>query len=747
MLLRLLASLTVAALLSWIATSTATLAASVREAPSAEPKVQALLIADVAAVKPGTPFTIALQQNIAPHWHTYWKNPGDSGEPTRISWKPAPGFEIADIDWPIPDAIPVGPLMNYGYSDTLLLPIRVAPPTAINSEEITLEAHAEWLACETICIPEAATVSITLPVHRGVGPPPTSGNAALVEAAMRRIPIDPGWTAKVTKPGKSIRLDVAAPGLDATRISEVRFFPEDWGMVEHAAPQPVSWRKDGFLLELQPSDLTRSGAPQKLNGVIVISEMSGPTVLKNGFRITGQSVAEGVAAPLAAPNAPADGHTIGEAALGVADESDAHSIGLFQALIFAVLGGMILNVMPCVLPILSMKVMGLAASGGENAMRPAFAYLAGVLVCFALIAGLLGVLKASGETLGWGFQFQSAGFILAMAALFFALGLSMSGVFEIGSGISGVGDSLTRREGLSGSFFTGVLATVAATPCTAPFMGAALGFALTRSTVEMTAVLLALGLGFALPLVALSLSGAPKRLLPKPGPWMRTLKELLAFPLYLTVVWLVWVLSQQTGSDGVLAAGLVLTVVSLAAWLLSQVSWSPVVRVPAAMLLAIGAVSWGVLVTQAESNALASPSEFSSTTEGNTASIDALPYSPETVERLRGSGKPVFVNFTAAWCISCKVNERLALSGASFNSALQEHGIAYLKADWTNKDDSIARILKLHGRAGVPLYLLYPAEPTAAAVILPQLLTEAIVLRHFASLSRKTSTTPSISKQ
>lgn len=687
-------------------------------AQAPEPKVQADLIAPVDAITPGKPFTVGLRQRITPHWHTYWKNPGDSGEPTTITWSLPEGFSASDIRWPVPGAIPVGPLMNYGYSDAVLLPVTITPPAGFDAKSVEIKAHAEWLVCERICIPEAADLVLTLDVAEDGVPPAPSAHADLFAQTERTIPPPSRWPAVVEKGADSLTLKVTAPELDRTRIKEVAFFPETWGIVEYAAPQEVAWSDDGFTLKLKPGELAADAA-DPLHGVLVLSEELGGNSVRNGFDVR----ADVVAAPPPAQ--------VQAAALPV--KASEHAVTLWQALLFAVLGGLILNLMPCVLPILSLKALSLAGHGGKDgreAVASGLAYVGGVLVSFAVLTGVLVGLRSAGLAFGWGFQFQSPVFVLGMAALFLALGLSLSGVFDIGSGVVGLGDRLTKKAGHAGSFFTGMLATLAATPCTAPFMGVAIGFALTRPALEMTVVLQAMGLGFALPVAALSVSPMLRRWLPHPGPWMETLKQVLAFPLYATVAWLVWVLSLQTGSDGVLMAGVTLTAVGFAAWLLGSGGSRFGLRAGSAAAVVVGAL---VLATPVLNSEAKHPGATA-----NSAAAGALDdsFSEERVAELRAEGRPVLVNLTAAWCITCKVNERVALSSDGFHKALADRNVAYLKGDWTNQDDRITRVLKAHGRAGVPLYLLYPADPKAEPVVLPQLLTEAIVVDQIAALPR-----------
>lgn len=688
--------------------------APLRAEPSEGRKVQLDLIAAVDSITPGQPFSVGVRQQITPHWHTYWKNPGDSGEPTQLRWSLPSGFEASEIQWPVPEAIPVGPLMNYGFSNELLLPVTITPPDEIGSDSVTLKADVDVLVCEEICVPESGSLTLTLPVNAKGTPPASSEHAGLFEHTKRNLPIKVEWPSSVSKTDGMLKLKIKATELDQQNIASIKFFPDSWGKIDHAAPQEVSWREDHVSLSLKPGDLVSGGKIPDLAGLLVVTEKSGGEELRNGFAI--EAAPENIP-PMALKSATAS------------QQGGAAQIGLWQALAFAVLGGLILNLMPCVLPILSLKVLAFANHRGAEAVRSGAAYVAGVLSSFAVLALILALVKSGGESLGWGFQFQSPLFVLILIALFFTLGLSMSGVFHVGGSLAGVGDSLTRRQGLTGSFFTGVLASIAATPCTAPFMGAAVGFALTRSAPELFAVIMALGLGFALPLFALSVSPLAQRILPKPGPWMESFKELMAFPLYATVVWLVWVLAQQTGADGVAAAGIVLVICAFGAWLIGSRTGQSSFRLP----IAIGLIAATIFLNQSW---IANDAGDAIENQTSSASSAARQYSAEEVERLRAEGRPVFVNFTAAWCITCKVNERLALSTDGFQSALDEHGISYLKGDWTNKNDEIAQILKKYGRAGVPLYLLYPADTAQDAIILPQLLTEAIVLRHFAELNK-----------
>ncbi len=674
-----------------------------------ERKVQIELLSETATIRPGQPFWVALRQNIAPGWHTYWENPGDSGEPARIDWTLPDGFTASDIHWPVPDAIPYGTLMNYGYSGEALLLVQITPPEVLSADRVSLRAGSRWLVCEDICIPEEGEARLTLGVTSGGAPLEPGAGAQDIAAALRDLPKDAPWPLSLTVAPEQIALSVENAALRRENVETIRFFPRDWGVIVNSAPQQLDWRADGPRILLARGEL--KGQPlNELNGLLSVTSTDGS---REAYTVSLTPSAEVAALPAAPGGTSSAGFT------------------LWQAAAFAFLGGLILNFFPCVFPVLSMKALNLAR-GGERAhgnRAHALAYLGGVMLSFAVLAALLLGLRATGEAFGWGFQFQSPWFVLVMAALFFALGLSLSGVFNFGGALMGVGDSLARRGGASGSFFTGVLASIAATPCTAPFMGAALGYAMSQPAFEATTVIMLLGLGFAAPMTLLSLSGAFARVLPKPGPWMETLKQVLAFPLYATVVWLVWVLSLQAGADGVLGAGAVLLAVGFAAWLVGTTQAGRAFRYGvSAAVVALTISLAGPMVDFAQDARQGETRTATSAEAGE-------PFSIARLEELRAQGRPVFVNFTAAWCITCKVNEEVALNSEAFRQALQRGNIAYLVGDWTNQDPEISHMLKKFGRAGVPLYLLYSGNGEPPKV-LPQILTEGFVVRNLDSVSQ-----------
>jgi thiol:disulfide interchange protein DsbD len=681
--------------------------------------VRAALVSESAGIEPGGHIWIGLHQRIAPGWHTYWINPGDSGEPATIDWTLPAGFAAGDIVWPHPERIPVDPLMSFGYSGETVLLMRISAPRGLTpGSRAHLSARASWLVCEKICIPEEANVELSLPVVAGT-PPPDARGAALIAAARRTVPAPSPWPASFSATPERIVLSVAARGLERDRIDDVWFFPGQWGPVEHAAPQDVAIGEGGMTLRLARGPLPDAPAGS-LDGVLVVTERLDGRTVSHAFSIS--------AAPQGALVAPP-----GQPGSRGASPAGPRGVSFWEAVALALAGGIALNLMPCVLPVLSVKALALVEHAGASESglwRQGVAYTAGVLASFAVVAGALLALRAGGEQIGWGFQLQSPFFVTVLAYVLFALALSLSGVVVLGGRFAGAGHALASRPGHVGSFFTGALATVAATPCTAPFMGVAIGFAVTQPWTSALLVFQALGLGLALPYLALTLVPAWRRLLPRPGYWMERLKQLLAFPLYASVAWLVWVVSQQAGPQGVAVALGGLLLVGFAAWLYeasrgARPRWRRA-AVTLVGLAAVGAVGLGAVSDGA-------PLPPARATAGPGGGLSAEAFSPRRLAELRARGVPVFVNFTAAWCITCLVNERVALRSPEVSAAFARKGVVYLKADWTNRDPEIAGVLESFGRNGVPLYVLYPRAAAGAAgsgepTVLPQILSEGTII-------------------
>lgn len=671
--------------------------------PPAQDLVQAELVAEPAAVKAGEPFWIALHLRIKDNWHVYWRNPGDSGEAPTVTWQLPPGFSAGPINWPTPQRIPVAHLANFGYEHETTLLARIAPPAALEAgASIPVKADVTWLVCEKECIPGEASLTLSLPVAAlGAAVAPDAATAVIFDVARRTLPQASPWPARMEVGGDRLTLHIDAKGLNASAVSSAFYFPNSETLVRHAAPQRLEVTRDGLILRLERSALS-TAAPENAAGLLVIEEALGGTTARQAFELTDVPVVQAAMPPETASLA-----------------------ALLQAVVLALLGGLILNLMPCVFPVLSIKVLALVEQAGgahRDVRRHGFAYTGGVLAAFAALGiALLGV-RAAGAEVGWGFQLQSPLAVALLAYLLLAMGLSLSGVFHLGSSLQGMGQTLTRRSGPAGSFFTGVLAAVVATPCTAPFMGTALGFAFTQPAAIALGVILALGLGLALPFLGLTLAPHLVARLPRPGAWMETLRQVLAFPVYATVAWLIWVLGQQVGPTGLFSALAGLVLVGLAAWSFnagqSAAGWGRrlATATVAASLAGLAVAIGGVERDRSDPMAVV-----------QTASAARYePFTQARLDQLLAARRPVFVNMTAAWCITCLVNERTALSTKAVEAAFAAKNIAYLKGDWTRRNPEITRLLEKHGRSGVPLYLLYTGD--GEPVVLPQILTSATVL-------------------
>jgi thiol:disulfide interchange protein DsbD len=672
--------------------------------------VRAELLSEVSQVKAGEPFWVALRETMRPHWHTYWKNPGDAGQPTDIAWKLPAGVTADPIVWPAPTKIDVSGVVNYGFEGDVLLLVKITPPSDFSGSTLSLAADAHWLVCSDVCIPEEGKFSLSLPVGPAATPADPA-TRALFDAARRQVPNESPWPARfgVASSGDPI-LVVDAKGLKPDTIRDVYFFPAEWGPVANMAKQTARVTASGIRIPLKKGD-AKAATPQQLAGTLVLNEKTGDGEHRQAFDITAR-FDPAVAADAASPAA-----------------SDAGALSLWQALAFALLGGLILNLMPCVFPVLAIKAASFVRLAGHSRAeirRDGVAYAAGVLVSFGLMAATVLAIRAGAGEVSWGFQFQSPIFSLLVAYLFFVVGLNLSGVFEVGGRFAGVGQSLADRGGMTGAFFTGVLAVVVATPCTAPFMAAALGFALSQPAPQTVAVLLAMGLGLALPYLVLTFTPALQRLMPRPGPWMDRLRQFLAFPMYASAVWMIWVLTQQTGADGVLYALGGMVLIAFAIWLLRLGS-----PVSPTVWLRRGFASVAVLLAFSAALKLEDqPATAASAAGGPSAgvSFDGWErFSRARLDEAVAARKPVFVDFTAAWCITCLVNDRVALDTAATRRAFEETGTVKLKGDWTNRDPEITATLKEYGRAGVPLYL-YWAPGADRPKILPQILTEASVV-------------------
>ncbi|MCI4660761.1 MAG: thioredoxin family protein [Neomegalonema sp.] len=678
-------------------------AAVVSPEPLSTERTYARLIADIEALAPGEAAQVALDLAITPGWHTYWRNPGDSGMETTLTWSAPEGVEIGEIRWPTPHRNPVPPMMNYGYEDraVLTMPIRLPEDWPLG-EPVVLSAQVSWLVCADICIPEDGRLTLTLPTAAETRADPLLADLFAQAQAAQPVPVD--WPMRYEQNDGKIRLLIEAPELTGSGLEQIYFFPHSWGVIDHAAPQEVTSGPSGLVIEVKDAGETVSGA---LTGVFTAQDRSSGATVPLSLALTAQ--------PGAVP------------ITGGADEAQPTEAGIgaiVMAALLALGGGLILNLMPCVFPVLALKALSFAkhakGAAAERSMQ-GLAYGAGVLVSFLGFAALLLILRQAGAVVGWGFQLQTPIVVAVLAYLLFVIGLNLAGVFEVPSRYAGIGGSLAAQGGVAGSFFTGVLAALVASPCTAPFMGAALGFALTQSAWVALVVFAALGVGFALPIVLLAASPSLARLLPQPGPWMARFRTALAFPMFAAAAWLLWVLGNQAGIDALFAGLIGMVLLALALWALGM-GW-PSSRIGrsvasiAALLSLIGAgyaLAPSLSEPPAPGAALAEPSDGLSE-----------PYAPARLSALRAEGRTVFINLTADWCISCKVNERVVLKSDDFANALHEAGAVYLKGDWTRRDAAISDLLAEHGRVGVPLYLVY--RPNEAVQVLPQILTQGIV--------------------
>ncbi|MFT5208594.1 MAG: thiol:disulfide interchange protein/DsbC/DsbD-like thiol-disulfide interchange protein [Flavobacterium sp.] len=659
--------------------------------------VDAELVSEYTAVEPGQTFTVLLKTKIRDGWHTYWKNPGDSGAPTNLMWHLPEGWVAGEIQWPYPERIPYGPLVNFGYEGEVSFPVDITIASNQKTGPITLKADVEWLVCADICIPEDKELSLDLLIDRKTIDQST---VMLFQSAREKLPKAMGLISKFFVEEEKLTLNIEMPGLRRERIKQIAYFPYQEGVMDSPAEQELSLVEGGFEL------VTQVGYDYSLasdfSGIIVIEENAGGQ---------GSESNAGIELTTAFEVLPINSEAV-----------SSEGMSLLLAVAFAFIGGLILNLMPCVFPVLSIKILSLIQE--TNHVRThGWVYFTGVVSSFVAIAVILIALRASGAEIGWGFQLQSPFVVAILAYLFLLIALNLSGYFEIGTNIMSFGQTFTQK-GYLGSFLTGVLATVVAAPCTAPFMASAIGFALTQSNLDALLIFASLGTGMAAPYLLLCYSPYLLEKLPRPGAWMERMKELLAFPLYASAVWLAWVLSIQSGSTGVLYWGAGAVSLVFAIWLLKHLPSNLFGRLSSqffAILLISSAVYLGyILPTIAKAASQESKSESSFTAPEWEA------YSEKLLTQYRREG-PVFVDFDAAWCITCKVNAAVAIDTPEVKSVFEKHHVRYLKGDWTNEDPAITRKLSEYGRSGVPLYLLYK-DSENRAVVLPQILTKNIIL-------------------
>lgn len=703
------------------------LCAAAQDAPAPQdpsPHSDATLISEVASVRPGQKFTVGLLLTMDKGWHSYWMNPGDSGTATAIQWRLPKGFTAAAIQWPYPKRLELPPLVTYGYEDEVLLLVDLAAPASLTGSTVTLAGKADWLICADICLPATADVALTLPVGEGAA---DATNKPRFGRARAMLPQRPdGWDVTAQQADGKLQFTIRAPADSSFHWQQAQFFAADPATINHATRPLIDASGSTVRIVTDRSEYTL-GKLQRLRGVLVLPAAKGEKRalwLEAPFE---QVAASAIAAPAPTPLAP---------------DAAAANVTLVPALGLAFAGGLLLNLMPCIFPVLSLKVLHIVQSGGGDpgaVRKHGLAFMAGVVVLFWALTAALLALRAGGEQLGWGFQLQSPAFVAAIALLLFALGLNLLGVFEIGLSLTAAAAPARASSGYVDSFMSGALVTVVATPCTAPFMGVAMGFALAQSAPVAMMVFTALALGLAAPYVALT--SAPRLLdrLPRPGAWMQTFKQAMAFPLFATVIWLWWVFGLQTDITSASYLLVALLLSALAAWIWGRWSGShrelPVRRVAAAATALLVMASAATLVHAARRTPDPALVTASATKTGN----DWQPYSSMLLEEYRAAGRPVFVDFTAAWCITCQVNKRVTLNSDEIHAEFARRNVALVKADWTRRDAEITEALRSFGRSGVPLYVLYYGDGRAPR-ILPEVLTRGVMLEALAEIPpRQTS--------
>jgi thiol:disulfide interchange protein DsbD len=677
-------------------------------------QVQAELMAHAPdGVDPGKTVWVGLQLRHQPDWHTYWKNSGDSGLATSLSWTLPAGVLAGDIAWPLPVKIPIGNLANYGYDNTVLLPVplTITPDfkPSVLKPELEVKLQASWLVCKLECVPQDGEFVLRIPVRGS-----TAMQGAAFDAAFRAQPQALSQAGSIAIEGRTLKVSVI--GLPASLQGQtLDFFPETPEIIETAAQWTQHWQGAVWTAAV-PIAKHRSGDPAVMP-LVLAAKLGGERL---GFitqaKVTGTW-------PVMAPISPAGATTQSPQPITGSGPANLPS-SLWLALLGALLGGLILNLMPCVFPVLAIKVVGFARHGGHPRRQRVggLAYSAGVVLSFVALGALMLVLRGAGAQLGWGFQLQSPAMVAALAVLFTVIGLNLAGVFEFGQFVPSRVALLEAKNPSINAFLSGILAVVIASPCTAPFMGASLGLALALPALQALAIFATLGLGMALPYLAASWSPALARKLPRPGAWMATFRHAMAFPMFATVVWLVWVLGQQSGINGAASLLALLLGLALLIWTLGLRGRSRVV------MTTLGVAIFALLMASIGQN-VTKPLENTSN-PADTALWQ--PWTPGKVDQALARGAPVFVDFTAAWCVTCQYNKSTTLASTELLADFARKKVTLLRADWTRRDPAITAALARLGRNGVPVYVLYQAG--RAPVVLSEILSVAEVRSALATL-------------
>ena len=720
-----------------------------------------LLVHAPEGLRPGVRAWLGLKIVHKKGWHTYWLNPGDSGLPTQLQWQLPPGLQAGDIAWPVPQRLPIGPLMNHGYEGTLLLPVPLTVDKPLAEGPLTIRLRADWLVCENVCIPEGGDFSLTLPA--GAARAALVKDVALFDQTLARQPVNwPGSRANAVVDAQGLRLELSGlpPAWQGRQLS---VFPTAAQVLSPSVGPQAQWTGSGTWVGVLAFSPQRLEAPAQMGFVLALADAGGGGPSPHGIELTAAvggtwpaadaGAPAGAGAGVVAGSSATEGSAAGPPAGPGTGPTPPQPTGWWAAALFALLGGLILNLMPCVFPVLSLKVFGFAADAHNRRALAlgGLSYTVGVVLSFTALAALLLALRASGEQLGWGFQLQSPPFVAALALLFTLMGLNLLGLFEFSMMVPGSWAAARARHPVVDHFLTGVLAVLVASPCTAPFMGASLGVAMTLPPAPALGVFAALGLGMAAPYLLLSLMPAWAARLPRPGAWMLRVKHALALPMLATVVWLLWVLGHQAGVDAAAALlglllvlafaigawawagglggrgrwvtrGLVMAVVATGVWWTAQLLHDdrPLGTPPGS--IGTGAVGAGPAADHGPAAAVNGPSR------------DWAPWSPQALADAMAQGRTVFVDYTAAWCVTCQVNKRSTLRRDEVMQALQAKGIVTLQADWTRRDEAISRELTRLGRTGVPVYAFYRAGQDP--ILLPEVLTPALMIQAIEDLPR-----------
>lgn len=686
--------------------------------------IEVEMIAETTNIVPGETTTVGIRLDPADHWHTYWRMGGDSGEPTSVNdWVAPEGTVIGDIQWPAPHWLPFydTDLVNFGYEAEVLLPIEITLPSDFEGDTVELSTLAFWNVCDQICIPGEQRLSVTLPV--GEVAELDAGNQQAFADARAELPeTEHSINSIIAIAGDRVSLGFETPDSIFANYTDAHFFPEQRRVIKPGPRRDVSIQSN--LLQITHQQPRRMLENPELFGVLVLEDDAGNRAAFE-FKDPAADASSTTIMPFAAANN------------GTGGGGDGSTTGLLGYMLFAMLGGLILNLMPCVFPVLSLKAMSFANSAGESRShirKDGLVYTAGVVLAFVALASVLIALRAGGERIGWGFQLQQPWFLAFIVYLFFMMALSMSGVFEIGTSMMGAGGDLAQSKGYKGSFFTGVFATIVATPCTAPFMGPALGFALSQPWLSAMLVFVSLGVGMALPILVLSFVPAFANMMPRPGAWMVTFKELMAFPLYAAAIYFLFALGMQVGVIGMSVVLIACVIMAFGAWLYQKrFTVGPVWRI-ANGGIAMACFVFAIYVMQSSYMQPVAAGPISIDADGQVAGENYEVFSAQRLSELQAQGKPVFINMTAAWCITCLANEQTTLSTDTVKQSLSDNNITYLKGDWTNEDPEITEMLEHFNRPSVPLYVLYSGDPNVEPVILPQILTPGIVSGAFGSI-------------